>query len=166
MTYLIHLFVLFGVFTLLALSLNLTVGRLGLVSISQAVFFAFGAYGTAILVSCGLDGIAVMLAVACIGGVSGAIVSLVLLRLKDDYFAIASFTIQAIVVSCLFNLRDLTGGASGFSGVAPFRLLGVELVGPYPFAAIIWVLIGFTVVFSIALKRSPAGLLCTALQQD
>ncbi|MBQ4400430.1 MAG: branched-chain amino acid ABC transporter permease, partial [Alphaproteobacteria bacterium] len=48
MEYLINLAILFGIYSMLALSLNLLVGMSGLVSLAQAAFYGIGAYATAI----------------------------------------------------------------------------------------------------------------------
>ncbi|MBO7556467.1 MAG: branched-chain amino acid ABC transporter permease, partial [Alphaproteobacteria bacterium] len=48
MEYLINLAILFSIYSMLALSLNMVIGMSGLVSLAQAAFYGIGAYATAI----------------------------------------------------------------------------------------------------------------------
>ncbi len=49
MEYLLHVFVICGIYSILTLSLNLVVGYTGLVSLGHAAFFSIGAYISALL---------------------------------------------------------------------------------------------------------------------
>ena len=49
MDYLLHILVLVGIYTILAVSLDLLTGHTGLLSISQAAFYGLGAYTSALL---------------------------------------------------------------------------------------------------------------------
>ena len=48
MEYIINLAILFCIYGMLALSLNMVIGMSGLVSLAQAAFYGIGAYATAI----------------------------------------------------------------------------------------------------------------------
>jgi branched-chain amino acid transport system permease protein len=49
MPYLIHLAILFSIYAILGISLNLVVGYTGLLSMAEAAFYGIGAYVTALL---------------------------------------------------------------------------------------------------------------------
>ena len=49
MTYLCHELVLISIFSILAVSLNLLVGYLGLASMAQAAYYGIGAYTAAVM---------------------------------------------------------------------------------------------------------------------
>ena len=51
MEYLIHLAILFAIYGILGISLNLVVGYTGLLSVTHAAFYGIGAYATAILLT-------------------------------------------------------------------------------------------------------------------
>src|SRR5262245_31222687 len=56
MEYLINLAILFSIYGILALSLNLLVGYTGLLSLAQAAFYGIGAYAAALLITKGACG--------------------------------------------------------------------------------------------------------------
>jgi branched-chain amino acid transport system permease protein len=106
-----------GVYTIFALGLQLNVGFTGIFNFGQAAFMAIGAYTMAILttetsISFWLSlPIAILIAIAF-----GLIVGLPSLRLRTDYFAIATLASAEAIRLFALNARDLTGGAQGSFG--------------------------------------------------
>jgi branched-chain amino acid transport system permease protein len=106
-----------GIYTIFALGLQLNVGFTGIQNFGQAAFMAIGAYSMAILV---LDHgvsfwlslpIAILITIAF-----GLIVGLPSLRLRADYFAIATIAAAEAIRLVALNARELTGGAQGLYG--------------------------------------------------
>jgi branched-chain amino acid transport system permease protein len=106
-----------GVYTIFALGLQINVGFTGIQNFGQAAFMAIGAYAMAILVvdhgvSFWLSlPIAILITIAF-----GLIVGLPSLRLRADYFAIATIAAAEAVRLFALNARELTGGAQGTYG--------------------------------------------------
>jgi len=105
-----------GIYTIVALGLQMNVGFTGIVNFGQAAFMAVGAYAMAILVvDVGLSfWIALPLAVLITMGF-GVLIGLPALRLRADYFAIATIGMAEVVRLVAQNARGLTGGNQGFS---------------------------------------------------
>ncbi len=110
MEYILHIIILICIYAILSLSLNLFVGYTGILSVAHAAFYGIGAYVTALmalkletpfLLNVFLSFIA--------AGTFGALVGIPSLRLKDDYFVIATFAFQKIIFSILNNLVDFKG---------------------------------------------------------
>jgi branched-chain amino acid transport system permease protein len=125
MEYLLHILVLIGIYSTVALSLDLLAGHTGLLSIAQAAFYGLGAYTSALLaVQSGVPFLIGMLA----GMETAALVSLVVsvpsLRLHDDYFVIATFGFQIILFNILNNWIDLTRGPLGIPGIPQPAVIG------------------------------------------
>ncbi|CAN5536729.1 branched-chain amino acid ABC transporter permease [soil metagenome] len=103
-----------GIYTIVALGLQLNVGFTGIVNFGQAAFMAIGGYTMAILVlKVGISfwlamPLAVLTAIAF-----GLIIGLPALRLRADYFAIATIGLAEAVRLFAQNARDLTGGNQG-----------------------------------------------------
>jgi len=125
MEYLIHIAILSAIFSILALSLNLIAGYTGLFSMAHAVFYAAGAYTTAILLT--RSGMNFFLTVI-IGVIVTAAVSLligtVLSRFSGDYYAIVSLGFGAIALALLLNWKGLTRGAFGIPAIQRPRIAG------------------------------------------
>ena len=110
----------------LAVSLNLVIGFLGELSLGHAAFMSVGAY-TGGLLSIYLKNafpqipVAVRFPISILAGgilaaIFGALVCVVVLRLKGDYLAIVTLAFGEILRSIVINL-EFTGGASGLKGV-------------------------------------------------
>src|SRR5690348_5686555 len=103
MEYVLHILILAAIFAILAMSLDLIAGHVGLASIAQGAFYGIGAYTSAILsVNYRVSFVAAALAAVGVSIASSFVVSLPSLRLRDDYFVIATFGFQMIFAS-LFN---------------------------------------------------------------
>src|SRR5215469_3763296 len=132
--------------------LNVLLGLAGEVSLGQAGFMALGAYGVAILTAKG--GLefweALPLAVLLVMAVS-AILSVPALRVTGPYLAMVTIAFGFIVESVSVEWRELTGGASGISGIpAPFGTGGTALLACG--------LCALALVAFHRFARSPAGL--------
>jgi ABC-type branched-subunit amino acid transport system permease subunit len=103
-----------GIYTILALGLQLQFGFTGLLNFGQVAFMAIGAYAMAILVV--KEGWSTWLA-APLGIVAAAVAGLLLgvpsLRLRADYFAIVTIAFSEIIRYVATNEDALTGGSQG-----------------------------------------------------
>ncbi|MFA7664597.1 MAG: branched-chain amino acid ABC transporter permease [Burkholderiaceae bacterium] len=102
------------IWSLLAASVNLLLGYVGLLSFGQALFFGMGMYGVAIGISTlGLSfwpafGFGVLLAVAM-----AAVTGIFAVRLTWHYFAIITVVFSLIFYFLAMTLKPLTGGDDG-----------------------------------------------------
>lgn len=167
MEYLLHILILIGIYTILAVSLNLLVGFTGILSIAHAAFYGIGAY-VAALMALRLETpflLNIFLAMAA-AGVFGAIVGIPSLRLKDDYFVIATFAFQIIIFSILNNLVDFTGGPLGLPGIPQPNIFGYEISSHIEFLILVIILAGFTYWIANRVVQSPFGRLLKAIRED
>ena len=103
-----------GIYTILALGLQLQFGFAGLLNFGQVAFMAIGAYTMAILVV--KEGwsmwLASPLAIAA-AAAAGLLLGIPCLRLRADYFAIVTIAFSEIVRYVATNEQSLTGGSQG-----------------------------------------------------
>ncbi len=127
MNYILHILVMISIYSTLALSLNLVVGFSGLLSLSHAAFYGIGAYiGTLLMMNVGL-GFMPALVLAVLGAVLLSLtISVPSLRLKGDFFVLASLGFQVIVFAVLYNWIGLTRGPYGIPGIPRPSILGLE----------------------------------------
>lgn len=166
MSYALHLLVVTGIYGLLALSLDLSVGLTALVSISHGVLFGVGAYIAANALRSGLSAAPVLLLAGAAGAALGITMALTLRRLGGDYFAVASFALQAAGTAVFFNLERLTGGATGLQGYGALSVAGRQIVGGAGTLALTTVALVAIALVKRALWRSPVGRLCATLRED
>lgn len=118
-----------AVLALLGLSVNVTLGYLGLISFGHAAFFGVGAYAAGLLsVNLGLNyWVAVPLAIVP-GAVLGVFVGFASLRLAGPYFAIATLATAEIFRLVALNWVSLTRGPLGIAVPRP-RIPALETTG-------------------------------------
>ena len=114
--YFIHLGIMFGMYALLTLSLNLTVGYTGLLNLGHIAFFGIGAYVTAILSPHMPLAISIPLAVI-LAAAAGTLLALPCGKLRGDYLALATLGFTFICGSIARNWISLTRGALGIAGI-------------------------------------------------
>jgi branched-chain amino acid transport system permease protein len=103
-----------GIYAVVALGLQLNVGYTGIVNFGQAGFMAVGGYSMAILVlEAGLSFWLALPTAVLITMAFGVLIGLPSLRLRADYFAIATLATAEVVRLAAQNARGLTGGNKG-----------------------------------------------------
>jgi branched-chain amino acid transport system permease protein len=124
-----------AVFGILAISLDLVAGMLGLYSLGQGGFFAIGAYATTILANdYGWNVFALLVLVLVATGLIGVAVGAMSLRVSGLYFAITTFIFTLVLTVLATDMVDVTGGLQGLLGPAfpdfpeAFEWLGTPLV--------------------------------------
>jgi branched-chain amino acid transport system permease protein len=164
----IEILVLLSVYAILVASADLTVGMARLLTLCQAAFCGIGAYFAAFfLIRYQVPFFIIAFAVMGITGLSSLLVARASIRLKGDYFVLATLAFQVIVYSILTNLVSVTGGPYGLSGFDRIRILGKwELSNDLLFALFSLILAGCVVWFVHSLRKSPFGRLLRAVRSD
>jgi branched-chain amino acid transport system permease protein len=144
-----------AVFGILAISLDLVSGMLGLYSLGQGGFFGVGAYVTAIAVANDNLSPFVLLPAIVVGtGLLGVLIGAMSLRVSGLYFAITTF-IFTLVLTVMETDMQMTGGTQGLLGPSfPSFPSGLAWLG----TALAWcillaLLLATTLVWN--LRRSP-----------
>ena len=116
-----------GMFVLMALGLNIVVGKSGLLDLGYVAFFAIGAYSQAILSTMfGWNTWTVLPIGIGLAMVSGVILGLPALRLRGDYLAIITLGFGEIVRIIALNI-EVTGGPNGIPGIPnPPSIFGIK----------------------------------------
>jgi branched-chain amino acid transport system permease protein len=167
LAYLIFALTIGGIYALLALSLNLIWGGVGLVNLGLAGFFALGAYVSAIATGAGAPILVGWAAAVAVGLCAGAVVTLATTRLRDDYLAIVTLGLAEVIRTIAQSESWLTNGSDGISGIAaPLKsTLGVEHFSWFYLALVTLAVIG---VWSMLrrIDRSPYGRVMRAIRED
>jgi branched-chain amino acid transport system permease protein len=117
-----------------ALGLNVIYGYTGQFSLGHAAFYGIGAYTSALLthllsVNSVLPYLPVLLLSGAAAGLIGYLIGLPILRLRDDFLAIATLGFGILVRVLLDSsdrLMEVLGGPRGFMGIP--RITNLELV--------------------------------------
>ena len=168
-TYLHHLLVLWMLYALLALSLNIITGYLGELSFGHAAFFGIGAYTAAILsVQYGWPGIAGLIVAGVLAGIAGAVIGYVALRIQGPQFAILTLGFGSIIYTTTTYWVDLTRGPMGISNI-PFFTFGFGLPPFETARATYFLVLGFVIACAYichALVTSRTGRAFVAVREN
>lgn len=113
-SYLMHILILFIMWSVIGMSWNLLGGYCGQVSFGHAAFFGVGAYTAGILYSkAGLSAWwGLPLSIAAVA-VFALFIGAIVLRLRGPYFALATLAVGEVLRVTAENLTDLTNGDVG-----------------------------------------------------
>ena len=164
--YLVAIGTLVGIRALLTLGLNVQWGFTGLVNLGVVAFFAIGAYTAALLAVSGVALPLAWVAALVASGVAGAAVSLVALRLREDYLAIVTLGFGEVLRLSLLNEAWLTRGANGITGIP--RPLRAWFPAHYDLVFLGVVVCAVALVYFV-LERvhcSPFGRVLRAIRED
>lgn len=167
MNFVLHLIIMISVYVILAESLNLATGYGGMLSLAHAAFFGTGAYAVALLTTrFHVSFFAALPAAMFVSGILALCVGRISLRLRGDFFILATIGFQAIVSTTLQNWLSLTGGPYGISGVAKPEIFGWRISGLGSFAGLASLLACLVCAFFWRLIRSPYGRSLQAVRDD
>jgi branched-chain amino acid transport system permease protein len=167
MDYLLHILISIGIYTILSVSLNLMVGYTGLLSIAHAAFYGVGAYAAALLALKVQSPFLLNLILAIIGaGIIGAFLGIPSLRIKDDYFAIATFAFQVIIFSVLNNWVSFTGGPMGLPAIPQPKIFGLTVSTKLEFLVLVGLLCALTLLICHRIVNSPFGRVLKSIRED
>lgn len=167
MEYFLHIMILVGIYTILSVSLNLIAGYTGLISIAHAAFYGVGAYVAALMALNLQSPFLVNLVCAVIlSGMLGALLGIPSLRIRDDYFVIATFAFQVITFSILNNWFSFTGGPMGLSGIPPPAIFGVEISSHFAFLIMVSFFCAVTIWITDRIVNSPFGRVLKTIRED
>lgn len=116
--YYLHLFIVSGVFVLLALGLDLVVGYVGQLSLAHAAFFALGAYTSALFfLRLRLSMWVGLPAAAVVAALTALALGWVILRVRGHRFVIITVAFAEILKLAATNWVDVTRGFMGLPGL-------------------------------------------------
>lgn len=166
--YLLTVVIKIGIYSILALGLNVLTGYTGLVSLGHAGFVAIGAYTSSLLtMKLGIPFIPSILLGMILAGVIGVVLGLPSLRVTGTYLSIITLGFGEIMKMILMNWQSVTGGTLGIKNIPKPKLFGIELTvqnnGFYYFMLIILILVS---VFCFFLVRSKTGRALRGIKGD
>lgn len=172
--------ILAGTYTIFVLGLQVNAGFTGIINFGQVAFMAIGAYAMAILtVDTGISfwlslPIAILITIAF-----GLIIGLPSLRLRADYFAIATITAAEAIRLGTLNARDLTGGAQGTFGFGGdwdsvsetiegwiVDLGWTDVPSLFPLFLVVWAVAVALIVVLNRAQATPWGRVLRAIRED
>jgi len=166
LNFLIHVMIMAGIYSILALSLNFQVGFIGLMNFGHVAFFAVGAYTSALLTLAGYPFLLGLFSAMLLAGLFGFIISLPTSGLKEDYWAIVTIAAGEILRLFLLNEQWLAEGPFGLRGIPrPLASLFSENYSLF-YLVLVLLFVAFTYFILEVLIRSPFGRVLKMIREE
>jgi branched-chain amino acid transport system permease protein len=168
--YSVHVIGLVGIYVLLCLGLNITIGFTGLLDLGFMAFYAIGAYTGALLSIAGLSFWLILPITIVVGGAARLLIGAPVLRLRGDYLAIVTLAFGEITRLVLNNFDALSNGPKGLPRVGEriqaVNFFGMELKDDIQFYYLILAFVLIGIIISTRLEHSRLGRALVAIRED
>jgi branched-chain amino acid transport system permease protein len=154
----------------LAMSVDLLLGIVGLLSLGQALYFGFGAYLSALVLKEVAPSFALAMSIVVLSSaLLGWLASFIALRSKGVYFALITFGLAQVAAKVVYNTRSL-GASDGMMGVPILNIwtpLGsLDAANPGTFFVITLITIGVLYAILKYFLTTPMGSLWHAIRSN
>jgi len=168
MNYIFHIVIMINIYIILCVSTNLLVGMTNLLSLGQAAFYGIGAYIAVLsLMILNLPMIPTILLVMIGTAIASLLIAYPSLRLKGDYFVLATLGFQLIFFTILYNWVSVTRGPYGIPGIPSPKLFGIiSISGLIPFLILSSIFSVLIVFIFFKLVHSPFGRVLKGIRDD
>lgn len=168
MDYLFHIIIMINIYIILTTSTNLLVGMTNLLSLGQAALYGIGAYLAVLaLMVLNLSLFPTLLFVILGTALLSLLIAYPSLRLRGDYFVLATLGFQLILFTILYNWVDVTKGPYGIPGIPSPILFGdIVISGIIPYLILSSLLALGVVAIFYKLIHSPFGRALKAVRDD
>ncbi|MBN2654757.1 MAG: branched-chain amino acid ABC transporter permease [Nitrospirae bacterium] len=166
-SYYLDIFIMAGIYMLLALGLNVIVGLTGQLHLGFAGSYAIGAYTYALLNTYfGLSFWLCLPVSALSASFAGILLSMPAIRLRGDYLAIVTLGFGEITRIVLNNWDSVTRGPNGISGIAAPSVAGISLSGLRRYYYLVMALVVLAVFITKRVEQSRTGRAWMAIRED
>ena len=156
-----------GILFMTLMGLDVLMGYAGQVSLGQAGFMAIGGYTSGYLsINYELSPLLAIFAGIGVSLVCALVLSVVTLRLRGLYLALATLAFGLLVDSCAVGFLDITGGPSGLVGIPSFSVAGFEFATPRAMYYVVFVLDAIIFLGLTGALRSSFGRALKAIRSD
>ncbi len=155
--YLIHLLILVGIYLILTLSLQITLGFSGLLNLGHIAFYAIGAYTSALLLLAGWPWWLCFILAGIVAMLFGFLLSLPTNKLKGDYLALATLGFSFVIYAVALNWTSLTRGPLGLPGIPKPEIFGIHFFSNVNFLILTLIIALITYLILKKITISPFG---------
>lgn len=156
--YILSVFVLIGIYSLITIGLSLLMGYAGQISLGHAAFFGLGAYFSGVLTTTYQlsPWIALVIGIV-VTGLLSFVIGIPILKLKEHFLAFATIGVNVILFVIFLGMASITKGAAGLSGIPKLNLLGFLLHSEISFYYFTWVVVLIITLLSLNIVNSHVG---------
>ncbi|SMG49895.1 branched-chain amino acid ABC transporter ATP-binding protein/permease [Paraburkholderia susongensis] len=164
-TYYVGLVAVAGVNSIVVLGLAFLLAT-GQLSLGHAAFLGLGAYASSLLtLKCGVPPLAAIPLATVLCAAIGWFLGKLTLGMKGHYLPLATLAYGMAISACFVAQTELTGGASGLTGIPALSLFGVPMEAR-GMATLIWAVVLLVFLAYRRIYRSRVGRVARALRSN
>ncbi|MGV8150868.1 MAG: branched-chain amino acid ABC transporter permease [Candidatus Woesearchaeota archaeon] len=164
--YITHLLIMIGIYLVLALSLQLSIGFTGILNMGHVAFFCIGAYASALLTMNGVPFIWSLIAAGLMALIFGFLLSLPSRKLKGDYLALVTLGFSFVIYSIALNWMSLTRGPLGIPGISKPVIFGMKFSSNNMYLILVLIIVLITYLVLYRIVNTPFGKTLQAVRDD
>lgn len=168
-----------GIYSLLAVGMNMHWGDTGLLNFAHAAFFAVGAYTSAILTTPPATGslatrvvgfdypiLVGLVAGTVLAGIVGTLIAVTSVRLEGDYLAIVTLSTAELIRLIIHNEAWLTTGAQTLKNIPRPLESAVPVNYDTFYFLLVWLIVAACYLLFTRLSHSPFGRVLHAIREN
>lgn len=155
-------YVLIGLYAIVAVGISLLMGYAGQVSMGQVAFYGIGAYTTAFISLSGWPPLLGLLLAPVVAYACAWLIGVPLLRLRGHYLAFGTLALL-LILNAVISQVDFLGKATGLQNIPQLRVGEIVFNKPIHYAWVTWVAVVIVMIVSLNIIRSRPGRALRAL---
>lgn len=156
-----------GIFSILAISLDVALGYAGLFNIAHAALWGIGAYTSGLLtLKWGFPFWLGLLASGIFASFFSFLIGVSVTRVKGDYLALVTLGFGVIMVDIARNWVEVTGGPRGLFGIPYANIFGLNISKPPTYSVVVLIILLFSYLLLKRIVKSPFGRVLEGIREN
>lgn len=158
---------LFGIYAIVATSLDVLFGYTGQISLGHAGLFAIGAYSSALLTM--KLGVPTMLSLILSSGITalaGCLIAIPASKLVKHFLSLLMIAFGQIIYLIINSWTEVTGGSLGIMNIPYLNLFGYQINTNLKGVIVIWAVLGLVLVIKNRIVHSRIGNAFIAIREN
>ncbi|QQO08610.1 branched-chain amino acid ABC transporter permease [Breznakiella homolactica] len=166
--YVSHIIIIGGIYSFLAIGLNIVTGLCGQINLGMAGFYAIGSYTSAILSSrLGVSFWLAFPAAIVLSAVAGLIIGYPALKVRGGvYLVLVTTSFAGIIQTILTQWISLTKGPMGIVGIAAPSFFGKEIYSLQGWLILVYALVIVATILGERIEKSRVGRSLKAVRES
>ncbi|MBQ7331492.1 MAG: branched-chain amino acid ABC transporter permease [Oscillospiraceae bacterium] len=166
-TYYALIIALFGIYAIVATSLDVLFGYTGQISLGHAGLFAIGAYSSALLtIKFGVPSLLSLVLGSAITALIGALIAIPASKLVKHFLSLLMIAFGQIIYLIINSWTEVTGGSLGIMNIPYLNVFGFEVNSNLKGAIVIWVILAIVLLVKHRIIRSRVGNAFIAIREN
>jgi len=158
---------LFGIYAIVATSLDVLFGYTGQISLGHAGLFAIGAYSTTLLtMKLGIPSLLSLVLGSALTALIGALIAIPASKLVKHFLSLLMIAFGQIIYLVVNSWTALTGGSLGIMNIPYLNVFGIQINSNLKNAVVIWIALALVLLCKHRIIHSRVGNAFIAIREN